>query len=372
MNFALIPGKSQVKDVLIQGAKSGKIPHAQLFLGKEGAGGLAMAIAYASYLLCTDKKEDDSCGECKACTKSIKLVHPDLHLSFPVVKSSDKKREETTSADFLLQFRPLFIENPFLSFNQWVETITTTTARPNINVKETNDISIKLGMQSFESDYKILIMWMPEYLGKEGNRILKLIEEPPENTIIILVAEDSDMILPTVLSRCQITKIPKFTNEEILSVLKTKTEEDKDIESIVNLASGNMAKALQLLDAEDKKYNELLMQWLRIAYKSHPEEITNFANDISKWNQEQQKTFLEYALHFLRAYLFWYFTQQWTSDISEKEKDIAFRMKAFLNFEKAEKLEEVIDESITHIYRNANSKILFTSITLDIGEIMKN
>jgi len=372
MRFETIPGKVEIKKQLIQSAQSEKIPHAQLFLGKEGSAALAMALAFSTYIHCTDKKEEDSCGICPACLKSSKMMHPDTHFAFPVVKSETKKREDTTSEDFILPFKNLILSNPFASFKQWIETITTSTARPNINVKETNLISQRLSLQSFESDYKILIMWMPEYLGREGNRLLKLIEEPPDKTVILLVAEDSELLLPTVLSRCQITKIPLFTNKEIKSVLQGITGSTNIDESVINLSAGNISRAIELLKSEDDGYGSMLYDWLRLCYKSHPEDITRFCEDIARWNQEQQRNFIEYGLHFLRAFHYWYFSQTWTDDISESEKDIAFKMKSILNFDKIISIEELLNEAITHIYRNANSKILFFSLSLEIGYLLKS
>ncbi len=371
MRFEDIPGKQLVKKQLVTSVDKNEIAHAHLFIGKEGSGSLALAIAFASYILCKNKNNGDSCGECSACIKTKKLVHPDIHFSFPVVKHSSKKREETTSADFIREFRASILDNYYPSFIGWVDQITTSSARPNINVKETQDIALKLGMQAFEANHKVLIMWMPEMLGKEGNRLLKLIEEPTDNTIIILVAEDSEAILPTILSRCQTTKIPSFTNDEIMEIL-TKREGVDPNESIVNLSNGNAAKAISLAQNTQSKFDEILLQWLRIAYKSHPKELQDFSNQVSQWNQSELRTFVEYALHFMRAFHFWYHTQQWSNDISEGEKDIVYKMKSFLTPDKVERITHILNETITHIYRNANIKILFTSISIDIGNIMKS
>jgi DNA polymerase-3 subunit delta' len=181
--FRDIAGKESVKKNLTKAVDSGRIPHAQLFLGKEGSGALPMALAFASYIQCQNRTDGDSCGVCSHCIKSHKLIHPDIHFSFPVVKFGDKKRADTTSDDFLPKWREIIKTNPDMNTSDWLQHIDADNNLPNINVKECNDIMHKLNMMSFESDNKILIMWRPEYLHNEGNRLLKLIEEPTDKHI---------------------------------------------------------------------------------------------------------------------------------------------------------------------------------------------
>jgi len=220
MYFKDIPGKEAEKQFLLKNVKEDRLAHAQLFLGRTGSGQLSLALAYASYILCTNRKEKDSCGECSACLKSHKFIHPDVHFSFPVVKKDSKKRNETTSNDFLKEWRSILEKNPYLDMQTWLHSLNLENGQGNINVKECVEIVKKLGLKTFESEYKVLIMWMPEYLRNEGNRLLKLIEEPPENTIIILVAEKQDAILNTILSRVQLLKVNPFSDGDIKQYLE--------------------------------------------------------------------------------------------------------------------------------------------------------
>ena len=221
MFFKTIPGKEDEKLRLIHQVKEDRIPHAQLFIGREGSANLTMALSFVSYLYCQNKKDDDSCGECPACKLTHKMIHPDVHFSFPVVKSESKKREDTTSDDFLPQWRNIIQQTPFFSFYDWQQAIQAQTTKPNINTKECNDIIQKLAFQSFSDGPKVLLMWMPEYLGKEGNKLLKLIEEPTDNTYLILVANDQERILNTILSRCQLMKFLPFHESALKSHLMT-------------------------------------------------------------------------------------------------------------------------------------------------------
>jgi DNA polymerase-3 subunit delta' len=205
MLFNEIPGQEEVKSQLIRSVNENRISHAQLFLGPEGSGSLALAIAYAQYISCTERKEIDSCGECSSCRKYQKLIHPDLHFSYPFIASKEKKVEVST--DVIAAWREAIIENPFLGLEEWMQTLDAENKQPNINIAECHDIIKRLTYKSFESEYKVLIMWLPEYLGTEGNSLLKLIEEPPAKTLFILVAQNHDQILNTILSRTQLVKI---------------------------------------------------------------------------------------------------------------------------------------------------------------------
>jgi len=222
MQLATVIGQEKVKQSLTQLVDAARIPHAMLFLGPAGSGKLAMAIALAQYILCEQKAGGESCGVCRQCLKASKLVHPDLHFSYPFIGS------KLTSLEYITQWRSAILDNPYLEVNQWLQLIGAENKQGNINKDECLRIIKQLSLKSFESDYKILILWLPEYLQKEGNRLLKLIEEPPEKTIFILVAEAQERILNTILSRCQIVKFNALSDELIINGLvgkKTISEE---------------------------------------------------------------------------------------------------------------------------------------------------
>ena len=372
MQFKQIPGKDEVKEQLCRQVDSGRIPHAQLFLSKEGSGGLAMALAYISYILCENKTDLDSCGECNHCRKTSKHLHPDVHFSFPVVKLGDKKRVETTSDDFLPKWREIIKENPFFDTNQWLQHIDAENNLPNINVKECNDILHKLNLMSYESDFKILIMWLPEYLGTEGNRLLKLIEEPTDNTFIILVSENQERMLQTILSRCQLVKIPLFEDIEICDYLINHVETPiLQAQQIANLSNGNMSLAINIAHGEAADYSDRLLSWFRASYKLDPVEINNWITSIANLNKDDQKNFFEYGLHFFRQFIYWNMTKNEKLSLTDKEMETVIKMSSLIDVEKAEKITAILNEAIESIDRNVNIKIMLFADSLNIGELLR-
>jgi len=373
MFFSDIPGKQVEKKYLIDNVNEDRLAHAQLFLGRPGAGQLALALAFASFVLCRNRQPEDSCGQCPACLKSHKVIHPDMHFAFPVIKKDGKQRKDVTSNDFLIPWRKVIHDNPYLDMNAWLHSLNVDNGQANINVKECVEIVKKLGLKTFEADHKILIMWMPEYLRNEGNRLLKLIEEPPEDTLIILVAERQEEILNTILSRVQLLKVAPFSDEEVSEYLLSKQGvASSEVDQITGLAAGDLNTAISLANADGVNYSEALLQWLRIAYKMDPVELGQWVNEVSRWGRENQKHFLEYGLHFFREYLFSLMTGTDRLRLSAAEVATAQKMKNLLDAQKTEGIIAVINECITAIGRNANPKILFLTDSLTIGRIMRN
>ena len=374
MKFSAIAGKEKEKSLLIQSVQRNRIPHAQLFLAREGSGGLAMALALISYLMCENKGEKDSCGQCGPCLKTTKFIHPDVHFSFPVVKFGDKKRADTTSDDFLPVWRQMLAENPYMGTREWLQAMQADSSLPNINVKECNDIMHKLSMMSYESDIKILLMWLPEYLGNEGNRLLKLIEEPTENTYLILVTENQDVILQTILSRCQLVKIPPFEVAEIKRHLTDQLQIDEaSALQIANLSDGNLNLAIAIGKNEAPDYSDLLISWLRTAYKGDPVEINQWIQVLSGLSKDDQKNFLEYGLHFFRQINLQQVLKgsHELSQLTKKEREIADRMSNLLDLDKITEISEILNEAAENIGRNANIKIMLFADTLTIGSLLK-
>lgn len=373
MQFKDIPYKEEEKRKLTSQVDSDRIPHAQLFLGKEGSANLPLALAYISYIYCTDKKEGDSCGLCQNCNFTSKFIHADIHFSFPVVKLEPKKREDTTSDDFLGIWRTTLTMNPNISIHDWQTAIGAQSTKPNINSKECNDIIHKLSYQSFADGPKVLLMWMPEYLGKEGNKLLKLIEEPTPNTYIILVANDQSRILSTILSRCQLMKFLPYNETEILNFVIDKYQIEQGLAlQYAKLSQGNISKALDLCKGLDKNLSSFLFDWLRACYKEDAQEIMQIANEINSWNLDSQIQFLEYALHYFQAYIHWILTNAEKPNLSAEEAIIAGKMKNSIDVQKAELIVEIINNLIIYFNRNANVKINIVADSISIGDILKN
>src|SRR6201991_2854654 len=241
MQFKHIIGQEAVKQRLINTVNENRVSHAQLFLGPEGSGNLALAVAYAQYLSCEDKQADDSCGECSSCRKYQKLMHPDLHFSYPFFA----KHKDDNALTFIEQWREAFLANPYLSLDTWRGYLDAENKQANINIAECHQIIKKLSFKPFESLYKILILWLPEYLDKEGNALLKIIEEPQPNTLFILVAQNQDQILNTILSRTQLVKIPPLSYSNISEFMVAHHNQTEQAASQISyLSNGNMADAL--------------------------------------------------------------------------------------------------------------------------------
>lgn len=374
MFFSQIPGKHLLKKQFIQSVQKNEMPHAQIFLGSEGFGGLPLALAYVSYIMCQNRTPNDSCGQCKSCLKTHKYIHPDVHYSFPVVNvKGSTKRQDVTSTNFLPQWRKILETNPYCGLSEWLDVISTDTSQPNINVKECNEILQKLSMMTYESDYKVLIMWLPEYLGNEGNRLLKLIEEPTENTIIILVSENQERILQTILSRCRITKIPAFETHEIQKYLiEHEKLTDNTAAEWSNLADGSLNKAMSFAKNSGKGYSDLLIEWLRTAYKSNSIEINNIVLQIVGLSKDEQRNFYSYGLHFLRQVMYMQLTQSQNVQLTTQELEIAKKMSSILNPQKSEAISELLNEAIENVARNVNMKIALFSDTLEMGLILKD
>jgi DNA polymerase-3 subunit delta' len=347
-----------------------KVPHAQLFLSNEGYASLPLTLAYASYLLCNNRTKEDSCGVCPACVKSHKLVHPDLHFAFPVTKKGDLKREETTSNAFMAEFRNAILNNYFLTEGDWAKAMDSNT-KPNINVRECQEIAGKLALQAFSDGPKIMIIWLPEYLGKEGNRLLKLIEEPTDNTHLFLVTENQSMIMPTILSRCQVVRINAFSDEEIIAYLTAKFGNITNLDQVVRLSDGNLAKAVKIVQGNDADYSELIINWLRVAFKGDAAAMVELVNQLSGLNKDTIDDFLHYCLHFVREHSYYMATNQ-RPRLNDKELIVSKNLVQFLDFSKIEKFTEVIENTIFGVRRNANLKLLFMAQTIMIGDILKN
>ena len=373
MFFKNIPGKEEEKLRLIHQVKEDRIPHAQLFIGREGSANLALALSFVSYLYCQQKTENDSCGECPSCKLTHKLIHPDIHFSFPVVKSDSKKREDTTSDDFLPQWRNIIQTTPFFSFYDWQQAIQAQTTKPNINTKECNDIIQKLSFQSFSDGPKVLLMWMPEYLGKEGNKLLKLIEEPTDNTYLILVANDQERILNTILSRCQLMKFLPFHESTLRAYLINEMSLSEEAATqIARSSDGSISKAIEGAKGADKNQSNLVFDWLRICYKGDSEEMTSFVNETVSMSLDNQIRFLEYALHFFETYLGYLLSNGTTGEMTENEKAVADKMKAIIDAQKIESIGNTINQLIFYLNRNGNHKVNWMADTIAIGDILRN
>jgi DNA polymerase-3 subunit delta' len=367
MQFKEIVGQAGIKQRLLNSVTENRVSHAQLFLGPEGSGSLALAVAYAQYLSCEDKQPDDSCGVCSSCRKYNKLMHPDLHFSYPFFA----KHKDDTALTFIEQWREAFIGNPYMNLDTWRGYLDAENKQANINIAECHQIIKKLSFKPFESAYKILILWLPEYLDKEGNALLKIIEEPQPNTLFILVAQNQDQILNTILSRTQLIKVPCLLSQEVKQYLIEEHHQTEDAASeIAYLTNGNLTEALTMLQQDTKSYHELFVQWLRLCFSNKGLEVLSFVDSFAKMGRENQKNFLRYGISFIRECCLLMAGAGNLVHLPAKELETAQKMTNVLDISKAQYISTELEKAHYHVERNANPKILFLDVSLQIIKIL--
>lgn len=367
MYFQQVIGQQKIKQSLLEMVKHQRIPHALLFLGASGVGKLAMALAFAQYVLCEQQQEGDSCGRCRNCIKAGKLIHPDIHFSYPVVGS------KITSPNYLNQWRTTLLDKPYLNINEWLQLIGAENKQGNINKEECLRIIKQMNLKSFEGGYKILIIWLPEYLQKEGNRLLKLIEEPPDNTLFILVAEEQDRILNTILSRCQLIKFNALSDEELIVGLIERAGISKEQAiSIVNLSDGNFNEALALSKNSANDNAILFLEWMRKSFQGNGGELVNWAEHFARLGRERQKHFFKYGLHFMRQFMLFKMTGIQSARLQPNELNTVMRLSKVVSMEKIEPITQLLNDNYYYVERNANSKIIGLDISIQMNRIFKN
>jgi DNA polymerase-3 subunit delta' len=368
MQFRDIVGQKEVKDHLIRTVSENRVSHAQLFLGPEGSGNFALALAYAQFISCTDRLNDDSCGGCASCRKYTKLIHPDLHFSYPFFRGGEK---EDSMAD-LEEWRDLVLENPYFNLDEWRERLDAQNKQPNINKAECMNILHRLSLKPFESEYKTMIVWLPEYLRNEGNRLLKTLEEPAEKTLIILVAQSQDQILNTIISRTQLVKIPALSQLEIRDyLLRTKDITEVKAAQTAYLSEGNLQAALNFLKEDDNDNFRLFSGWMRMTFADRGSQFFEFVDEAAKLGRESQKNLLRYGINLIRECIMILSGAQELVHLPSAELDFVSNFSRQLDLAKAEAIINELDKAHYHIERNANPKILFLDVSLQLVKILK-
>lgn len=407
MQFKDVIGQQDLKRELPELMRENRLAHAILFLGKEGSGALPLALAFSQYIVCEkvngtsgskpkeadlfgtslfgdepapplsqekgagDEGVADSCGVCPACTKAAAFAHPDIHFSYPVV--TKKAGTPPISTDYITEWRQFLKSYPFGNAYDWLQFIGAENKQGNITAQECNDIIKKLNLKSFESEYKVLVMWLPEYLGNEGNKLLKLIEEPPPNTVFLLVAENESQILGTILSRVQLVKVPLLEDKDVeLALVERNITSAEMATRVAAVSQGNYHQALQMAQSADEDWQELLRDWLNAIMKTGPVAQAKWVDDISKLGREKQKQFLQYFNHLLQLAVKMQVMEQAAAGYPEKDRDFAARFNKITGLEQQQAIVEELDNAAYYIERNANSKMLFMALTIKIYHIIKD
>ncbi len=376
MLFKEIPGQNHIKEKLIQTIKVQRISHAQLFTGNEGCGKLATAIAYAQYINCRDKQDNDSCGTCPSCKKYNKLIHPDLHFVFPVVKST--KNTKPVSSDYINSWREFINSSPFRGLHQWLNLIGNENAQGGIFTHESSEILKKINLKSFEAEYKVMIIWHPDKMHQScANKLLKILEEPPDKTLFLLVTENPGDLLPTILSRTQIIKFPPLPKNEMLVTIKEMYQlEGNDAEHIAAISNGNIVKAgeIALTSEEDTENLEQFISLMRLCYKYNVELAYEWVNNMAGRGREKQKGFLKYGLHMLRDNIIMNITGGQTNKMvfqNPEEAEFSANLYKYIDQQNIFRLTQLFEEAHLHIERNGYDRLVLLDLSLNVMKAIR-
>ena len=371
MFFKDIIGQDEIKERLLRTAKDGLVPHAQLFCGPEGVGKLPLALAYAQYLNCLDPQDGDSCGKCSSCLKYNHLAHPDLHFVYPIVKK-DKKE---VCDDYISDWRPFLGENIYFNLNQWLSYIGTDNAQGLIYARESEEIIKKLSLKIYEAKYKVLFIWLPEKMHEVcANKLLKLIEEPTRNTLILLVSDNPDYILTTIQSRCQRINIHGLPESVMVGALQSNYNIlPQDAQSVAHIANGSYLKAMETisLDEEHKFFFNLFVQMMRSSYARNIKDIKNIANEIAGVGREKQKNFLVYCQRMIREYFVSNLKQSEMVYLNGAEDNFGMRFARFINEKNIIDFSDELALAEKQIEQNVNAKMVFFDLCLKVTMLLK-
>jgi len=344
-----------------------------LFRGPEGVGKLALAIAYAQYICCANRSATDSCGACPSCVKFRKLIHPDLHFVFPVVKTP--KFKEPVSDNFLEEWRAMIGKNPYFNIDQWFEQIGVENAQGLIYSHQSEEIIRKLNLKSYESEYKVMIIWLPEKMHVAcANKLLKMIEEPPVKTLFVLITENEEDIISTIRSRCQLITVPPIDPDSVEKAISALPEaEGVDLRNLVHLAKGNYNKALELLEPDDQTlFNlERFKELMRYSYGRKFTDLFKWVDQVAGIGREKQKSLLNYFLNILRENFVYNLKNRDLTFMNAQEEDFSKRFSPFINERNILELTEVFELAFSHVEMNGNARIVFTDVAFKITKLIR-
>ena len=372
MQFSQIPGLPDIKQRLISSVNNKHIAHAQLFFSAEGSASLPLALAYATYINCENKLDTDSCGSCQSCSKYNKLIHPDLHFVFPV-STTKAVPKDALSTSFMKDWRKFLEKHPFGGINDWSSFIAAENKQLSISVDEARNIIKSLIMKSYEAEYKVLIIWLPEFMNlASANAILKILEEPPAKTIFLLVTNNNEKIITTILSRTLKVRIPAFSEDEVKKHLVTfHNADEKKAKQLAWIAEGNINEAIRLVNEVEEDNHEMFREWMRACYrKNNIKDLMQWTETFQTLGRESQKSLLQYGLNIIRETLIFPHSPSLVKLQAEDFKFVEGFSKV-LSSEKVEKITALLNEAHYHIERNANAKITFLDVSLSLSSILK-
>ena len=373
MLFKEIIGQQEVKERLRNMVVENRVPHALMLFGPHGSGKRSLALAMAQFLACSERQDSDSCGVCPSCVKFSKLVHPDLHFVVPVMTTPRVTKDPSTEL-FLADWRSAFLDNPYLSENQWYEALGAENKQGIINVRESESIIKKLGFKPYESEYRFIMIWLPERMNQQAaNKLLKQLEEPPEKTLILMVSESTERMLATILSRTQLLHVPPL-EENLLreGLMKTHGGDPDLMEDAVRRANGNFNIALTTLlkDEQELSFFEQFTRLMRLAYGRNIIEINDWVEGVAGTGRERQKQLLDYSLRLLRENFMLHMEQPALNFMSRKEAEFSGKFNPFIHQGNIHDLVESFSLAGNHIEANGNARIIFMDLSIRVIRLL--
>lgn len=346
--------------------------HAMLFCGPAGCGKLPLALAYARYLCCNHPTADDSCGTCPSCVKWDRLMHPDVHFMFPIVKKGKKE----VCDDYINEWREMLSRTTYFGLNHWTDLLDAGNSQPMIYAKESDEITRKLSLKSSEGGYKVTLVWLPEKLHETcANKLLKLLEEPPVQTVFLLVSEAPDQILPTILSRTQRFNLRRIDDASIAQALQQRyTVEAEESRNLAHLANGSFTKAVELIhiDEDTRLFFDLFVSLMRLSYQRKIKEMKEWSEQVAGMGREKQKEFLEYCQRMVRENFIYNLHQPEMNYMTRTEQSFAVNFAPFINERNVWQLSHELSEAQVHIEQNVNPRMVFFDFALKTIVLLKS
>ena len=374
MKFSEVIGQEDLKDGLRRSVEEGRVSHALMFAGSVGCGSLASALAYVQYLNCTNRRGGDSCGECPSCRKMQALEHPDLHMVMPVNKKNKKSDEVLLSDHFMPQWREVVARTGgYFSEQEWYEAIGLDNQQGNISVADIGEMIRKLSFKSFEAEYKAVVLWLPERMKAEpANAMLKILEEPWDKTIFVLVSESPEVLLPTIISRTQPYRIGSADERAVAARLVSEGIDDEKALQLARMSGGNLLEARRLAESEESttEYFELFVELMRLSYNNRHLELITWAERVAKMGREPQKYFLENSVRLLRSS---YMLNAGMAEISYlwgSELEFCRKFSPFIGNDNIEKLVSEMESALSQVRQNGNANIIFTHFALSVSKLI--
>ncbi len=367
MHYKEVIGQQQVKQRLRQQVLTGHIPHAQLFCGPEGSGKLPMALAFATALLCESPVEGEACGSCKSCKMAAALQHPDLHFVFPVIKRKGQSGEPTSN-QYLAEWNAQLADTPYFDRSTWLERMKVENQQSLIYAAESDSMQHKLSLVSSQGGHKVMIVWQPEQMNlSAANKVLKLLEEPPSQTVFILVSQYPERLLETILSRVQTIEFRPLSNEEIMRALVEQGRlQNADAEKVAQAAAGSYIAALRQLtaDSEDALFFDMFVLLMRLSYMRKIKDMSEWADQVASWGRERQKHFLEYCQRLVRENFVYNFRRPELVHMNEREADFAVKFARFINERNIVGIMEELSAAQRDVEQNVNPRMIFFDFAL--------